>query len=82
MYEAYVLLKISRSMHAGGIVERLRTIPGIEEAELLYGDYDAIIKIKATKLHEVENLIVDRISAIRGVVSSMTLLCVDEKVLE
>ncbi|MEM1538424.1 MAG: Lrp/AsnC ligand binding domain-containing protein [Candidatus Nezhaarchaeales archaeon] len=82
LYEAYVLLRISREVFARGVVNQLREVPGVEEAELLFGDYDAIIKVKANKIHEIENLVVDKVASIKGIVSTMTMLCVDDKILE
>jgi len=84
--KAYVLLKISRQKEVYGfgrsVVERLRTIKGVKNADLLFGDYDAIVKIEADKIHGVENLAIERVSTCEGVESTITLLCVDEESLE
>ena len=82
MVEAYVLLKISREVFTLGVVDQLRKIPGVEEAEMLFGDYDAIVKIRAEKIHEIENLVVNQIRSIKGVQSNMTMVCVDDKVIK
>ena len=85
MVEAFVLLKMSsqKEMHgfARSVVEKLNTIPGVESAELLFGDFDAIVKLKANKIHEIENLVLEEIAMIEGVDSTMTLLCVDERII-
>ncbi len=81
MVEAYVLLKISREVFAIGVVDQLRKILGVEEAEMLFGDY-AILKLKTEKVHEIENLVVNQISRIRGVQSNMTMLCVDDELIK
>jgi DNA-binding Lrp family transcriptional regulator len=86
MIEAFVLLKISHTTDAYGfarsVVDKLRTIPNVEEAELLFGDYDAIVKLKGDKMHDIENLIIEKISTVDGVISNVTLICVDEKTME
>ena len=86
MMEAYILLKIStqREMHgfARSVVEKLRSTRGVESAELLFGDYDAIVKLKAAKIHDIENLVLEEISMTEGVESTVTLLCVDEGILK
>jgi len=86
MVEAYILLKIStqREMYgfARSVVEKLSAMQGVEKAELLFGDYDAIVKLKATKIHDIENLVIEEISMIEGVESTVTLLCVDEEILK
>jgi len=85
MVEAFVLLKMSSQKEMRGfarsVVEKLNMIPGVESAELLFGDFDAIVKLKADKIHEIENLVLEEIAMIEGVDSTMTLLCVDERIL-
>ena len=84
--EAYILVKIATQTEVCGynrvVVEKLKAMKGVENAQLLFGDYDAIVKLKLPKIHEVENLIIEEISMIEGVESTLTLLCIDEKILE
>lgn len=84
--KAYVLVKISTETefhgHCRSIVDKLSIIKGVEDAQLLFGDYDAIVKLNVPKIHDVENCVYDRIQMIEGVESTNTLLCVDEGILE
>ena len=84
--EAYILVKISTQRevygHARSVVEKLMMMKGVENAQLLFGDYDAIVKLNLPKIHDVENLVVEEISMIEGIKSTITLLCVDEGILE
>jgi DNA-binding Lrp family transcriptional regulator len=84
--EAYILVKIATQTEVCGynrsIVDKLMTMKGVENAQLLFGDYDAIVKLNLPKIHEIENLIIEEISMITGIESTLTLLCVDEKILE
>lgn len=82
MVEAFVLLKISREVFTRGVVNEVGSLEGVEEAEMLFGDYDALAKLKVGKIHDIENLVVDKISRVEGVESTVTLLCVDEEILE
>ena len=86
MVEAYVLIKITahKEHHGFGrtVVEKLRSIEGVETAELLFGDYDAIINLNVPKIHDCENLILEEISMIEGVETTVTLLCIDEGILK
>ncbi len=82
MVEAYILLKISREVYVKGVVNELRNIENVEDAEMLFGDYDAIVKVKGEKIHDIENLVVEKISRINGVSSTMTMICVDEKIIK
>jgi DNA-binding Lrp family transcriptional regulator len=83
--EAYILVKVSSQTeycgYARSIVEKL-TMKGVENAQLLFGDYDIIVKVKAPKIHDIENLVIEEISMIDGIESTTTLLCVDEAILE
>ena len=84
--EAYVLLKISRQREMYGfgrsVVEKLRTIKGVKSADLLFGDYDAIVRVDADRVHNVENLVMEKVSTSEGIESTVTLLCVDETLLK
>ena len=84
--EAYILIKIATQTEVCGynrsVVDKLMMMKGVENAQLLFGDYDAIVKLNLPKIHEVENLVIEEISMITGVESTLTLLCVDEKLVE
>ncbi|HEX9261475.1 MAG TPA: Lrp/AsnC ligand binding domain-containing protein [Candidatus Bathyarchaeia archaeon] len=84
--EAYVLVKIATQTDVCGfsrsVIEKIGKMNGIAKANLLFGDFDAILKIKMPKIHDIENLVMEEIHMIEGVESTMTLLCVDEKTIE
>lgn len=86
MMEVYILVKIFTQRevygYAQSIVEKLMMMKGVENAQLLFGDYDAIIKLNVPKIHDVENLVLEEISMIEGIESTTTLLCVDEVILK
>ncbi len=83
--DAYILVRMSTKSevhgHARSIVEKLLMMEGVESAQLLFGDYDAIVKLNVPKIHDVENLVIEEISMIDGIESTATLLCVDEGIL-
>ena len=85
--EAYVLIKIATQTDVCGfsrsVIEKINTkFTGIKKTDLLFGDFDAILKLDMPKIHEIENTVMEEIQMIEGVESTLTLLCVDEKVLE
>lgn len=84
--EAYILVKISTQEEYYGfnrsVVDKIKTIRGVERAELLFGDYDAILKLNVPKIHDCENLIIEEISTIKGIESTVTLLCVDPEIVK
>lgn len=84
--EAYVLVKIATQSDVCGynrsIVEKVKKLAGIKEANLLFGDFDAIVKVNLPKIHDVENMVWEEIQMIEGVTSTLTLICVDEDIVE
>jgi len=82
MVEVFVLLKIAHKKDMYGfaksVVDKLRTVKQVEYADLLWGDYDAIVKLKSDKIHDIENLVIEEMAIVDGVESTVTLLCVDE----
>ena len=84
--EAYVLIKIATQTDVCGfsrsVLEKIKNKEGIKNADLLFGDFDAVLKLDMPKIHEIENMVMEEIQMIEGVESTLTLLCVDEKILE
>jgi DNA-binding Lrp family transcriptional regulator len=85
--EAYVLVKIATQTDVCGfsrsVLEKINNkLEGIKNANLLFGDFDAILKLDMPKIHDIENMVMEEIQMIEGVESTLTLLCVDEKILE
>jgi len=84
--EAYILIKIATQTDVCGfsrsVIEKVGKMKGIEKANLLFGDFDAIFKIKMPKIHDIENTVMEEIHMVKGVESTLTLLCVDENVIE
>ena len=84
--EAYVLVKIATQTDVCGfsrsVVDKISKMKGVEDAHLLFGDFDAVLKLNLPKIHDIENMVMEEIHMIEGVESTLTLLCVDEDVLE
>jgi DNA-binding Lrp family transcriptional regulator len=84
--EAYVLVKIATQTDVCGfsrsVVEKIGKMKGVVDAHLLFGDFDAVLKLNMPKIHDIENMVMEEIHMIEGVESTLTLLCVDEDVLE
>ena len=84
--EAYILVKIATQTDMCGysrsVIEKITKIKGVKEAQLLFGDFDAIVQLDMPKIHDIENTVMEEIHLIEGVESTLTLLCVDEKILE
>ena len=61
------------------VVESLKLVEGVEEAQALYGVYDVLIKIKAISFDKLKDIIKLRIRQIAGVTSSLTLMIVEDR---
>ena len=84
--EAYIFIKIATQSDMCGfsrsVLERIAKVKGVKDADLLFGDFDAILHVDLPKIHDVENTVMEEIHLIEGVESTLTLLCVDEKILQ
>ena len=60
----------------GKILEKLDSLPFVNEAHFLYGPYDGYVKIEAESSHELQNL-VSEIRKIDGIKSTMTCIIAD-----
>ncbi len=64
------------------VLEKIARIKGVKKAQLLFGDYDAIVFLDLPKIHNIENTVLEEIRLMEGVESTLTLLSVDEEILE
>jgi len=55
------------------MVRQISKIPGIYEVHIVTGEYDILLKARGISLAEMSNLIIDRIRAINGVRSTLTM---------
>jgi DNA-binding Lrp family transcriptional regulator/DNA-binding transcriptional MerR regulator len=70
---AWVLIKVP-AKQIGGLVEELRSYPGIVEASAIYGETDVIAKIEVPDHAELDDLVVNRIQSIEAVESTRTFI--------
>ena len=84
--EAYIFIKIATQSdmcgHSRSVLEKIAKVKGVKDAQLLFGDFDAILYLDLPKIHDIENTVMEEIHLIEGVDSTLTLLCVDEKILQ
>jgi DNA-binding Lrp family transcriptional regulator len=77
MVVAYVLLKVKRGGELSA-TDTIKTLKGVLDVSLLYGEYDAIIKVEKTNMEELQNFLVKKIRAIDGVDKTSTLITSNE----
>ena len=73
--QAYLLLKVP-AKHAGGVLDTLRDLAGVQEASVVYGETDIIARVEAPDQDQLDDLIINRIQGIPAVESTRTFIVV------
>jgi len=61
------------------VLEEIRAVDGVEDAEMLYGVFDIVVKVKTETLDELKHVITYKIRAIANVLTTNTQLVVRQK---
>jgi DNA-binding Lrp family transcriptional regulator len=72
---AWVLIKVP-AKQIGGLVDELRSYPGIVEASAIYGETDVIAKVEVPDQDALDELVLQRIQSIDAVDSTRTFIAV------
>lgn len=73
MVLAFILIT-AKSGYEKSIVDELQDIDGVEEVEILYGEYDLIAKIKVDSIDQLGTFIMENIRPVEGVERTSTLI--------
>jgi len=68
---AYVLIKVAAGAEAK-VFEALTQIEGVEEVNVVYGEYDIIAKVNAQSMDDLRKIVIKQIRGIRGIVKTET----------
>jgi DNA-binding Lrp family transcriptional regulator len=71
--KAWVLMKVP-AKQIGGLVDELRSYPGVVEASAIYGETDVIAKIEVPDQDALDELVLHRIQSIEAVESTRTFI--------
>ncbi len=74
--KAYVLIKI-RTGEVKEVVENLRKIPGVVEAHMTFGPYDAVAEVETGDVGTLGSITASQIQPIPGVEQTLTCLVVE-----
>ncbi|TSA40125.1 Lrp/AsnC family transcriptional regulator, partial [archaeon] len=77
MERAIILIKVDPRIEKQ-VLDEIRTLRGVKEAHYLYGPYDIGAKIEVKTLEDLEDLVLNRIRDIYGVVTTMTCYIAEE----
>ena len=56
------------------VLEALKAIEGVEEAEMVYGLYDIIVKVKGDSVRSLKKIITENIRKINKVTTTTTMM--------
>jgi len=73
MVKGYLLIKLIPGLESGAL-SQIRATPGVQEVNLVFGQWDAIAIAQAKTLFELTNIIVGEIRGVQGVQDTTTLL--------
>lgn len=59
------------------VLENLKAISGVEEAHTLWGIYDLLVKIKASSIDRLKEIIKTKLMKLAGVCNVLTLMILD-----
>ncbi|MFW9831737.1 MAG: Lrp/AsnC family transcriptional regulator [Candidatus Thorarchaeota archaeon] len=74
MVQAFVLIKASPGKEKD-IYYEITQLDPVTEAEILYGEYDLITKIKAKNPEQLDDFVFNSLRKIEGVKSTITCIC-------
>lgn len=73
MTKGYLLIKLVPGLEADAL-SQIRATQGIEEVNLVFGQWDAIAIARAKSLFELTKIVVSEVRGIQGVQDTTTLL--------
>ena len=76
MITAVVLLNTALDSQDDAL-EKIKNLSGVEEAHILYGAYDLIVKVNAPSIDKLKTITKTQIKQVAGVTSSLTLMLND-----
>jgi DNA-binding Lrp family transcriptional regulator len=74
--KAYVLINI-RPGDLRDVIRQLKKVPGVVDANMTFGPYDAVAVIEANDINQIGKLISSEIQPIPGVTQTLTCLAVE-----
>jgi DNA-binding Lrp family transcriptional regulator len=76
MVAAFILIVVDSGAEKR-IAEKLSDLAGVDEVDVIYGDYDLIAKIQVPDISKLGDFIINNIRSVKGVRRTSTLIAVD-----
>lgn len=77
MVLAYILLT-TRGVDVSEVAKEVIDLEEVSNAHVIYGQYDMIIRVKAKNLEQLREINLNKISKIKGVDATTTLIVADQ----
>ena len=74
--KGYVLIRLLPGLEAEAI-QQIRAVPGVEEIVMVFGGWDAVVRVESKTLNALSRLIVSQIRGIHGVQATETLVAAE-----
>jgi len=71
--EAYIMMNI-KSGSEDEVCDKLKTYEEVEEISTIYGEYDAIIKVKTVDMKALDGFIIQKLRSIPNIFLTATML--------
>lgn len=72
MVIGFVLISVAPS-HIRKVYKELSNVQEVIEINVLFGEYDLIVKIEAENIENLANIVIDKIRTIKGISDTRTL---------
>lgn len=76
MPTAFIFLRVQLGT-SDQVLDDLRQILHVQEAHLIYGNFDIIAKVKASTMHELKEIATQTIRQMHNIRSSQTMVVMD-----
>jgi DNA-binding Lrp family transcriptional regulator len=61
------------------VLKKVRAVEGVEEAEMVYGVYDIVVKVKGDTMDKLKGIITQGVRKIENVRQTLTMMVVESK---
>ncbi len=74
MPEAFVLIDTETSCEEADVKKYIEKIEGVQEANIVYGTHDMIVRIKAETMNKLNEIVIEKIRKVGGIRNTKTLV--------
>ncbi len=75
--KAYIMMNVKTGTE-DEVIEKVLKFSEVEEAAVIYGEFDLVVKVKAEDMNHLDRLIVDKLRGIPDILLTATMLIAKE----